>query len=341
MVSFGPLASLSPVVAPLFLSLSRFSHPPSCPPTSFPNITLYLQQKQVEIDEEHITNHFLRRLDELKREKSALTSQLEHETDYLSSLQRRLTQLSHEKAQLENALEAEQEHISNKLTRKLSKLSDDKTFLQKKQSELQRQVADLEAAVVRLGQEKVNLENAMEQEEEALVNRLQRQLQQLTAAYKVLELRLEAAGIPAPHPPHLHHHHISIHQTLGTTTMAQSLHPTAAALLASSSQHHHTGSDIPAAAAAATTTTDEMLWLYGRSPSVDRMRTAGGGGARERSASVSSVGSARMTDIEMRDDYMSHMNTGGGGGRRSGGTTTMTRRASVDQGKTATSNMAI
>lgn len=260
-----------------------------------------------------------------------------------------MTQLGHEKAQLENALEAEQEHISNKLTRKLSKLSDDKAVLQKKQTELQRQVADLEAAVVRLSREKVNLENAMEQEEEALVNRLQRQLQQLTSAYKVLEGRLEAAGIPAHHPPHLHHHHISIHQPLntqlGTTnTMAQSLTPTAAALLASSSQHHHPGSDIPAAAAAAaaaTTTTDEMLWLYGRSPSVDRMRV--GGGTRERSASVSSVGSARMTDTEMRDDYMSHLNTGGnngggGGGRRSGGTTTMTRRTSVE-GRTATSNM--
>lgn len=74
---------------------------------------------------------------------------------------------------------------------------------------------------------------------------------------------------------------------------------------------------------------------------MDRMRT--GGGTRERSASVSSVGSARMTDTEMRDDYMSHLNTGGntgsgGGGRRSGGPAAMTRRTSVE-GKTGTNNM--
>lgn len=201
-----------------------------------------MQQTQVEIEEEHITNHFLRRLDELQREKQQLALQVKKEEEWLDQLRK-------EKAALENALEAEQELISNKLMRKLERLAEEKASLQKHQTEMQRQVNDLADQVARLGREKIDLENAMEQEEEALVNRLQRQLQHVTAAYKILEARLEAAGVSAK----------------------------AGDPLISSSD-----------------------WMYGRSPthagrSADRLRSIS---TRERSASVSSTSSARMTDAD-------------------------------------------
>lgn len=83
----------------------------------------------------------------------------------------------------------------NRLTKQVEKLASEKCGLQREKAELQRQVGDLSAHVQRNRQEKVELENALEQEEEAVVNRLQRQLQQVTTAYRALEARMEACGM--------------------------------------------------------------------------------------------------------------------------------------------------
>lgn len=47
----------------------------------------------------------------------------------------------------------------------------------------------------RLAKEKVELESQFEMEEEQIVNRLQRQLQAVTSAYRALEARAEACGM--------------------------------------------------------------------------------------------------------------------------------------------------
>jgi hypothetical protein len=74
----------------------------------------------------------------------------------------------------------------------VDKLDDEKLTLQRERSNLQRQVTDLAANVDKLNRDKVSLEQAMEMEEENIVNRLQRQLEAATHNYKLLEQRLEA-----------------------------------------------------------------------------------------------------------------------------------------------------
>lgn len=189
-------------------------------------------QSQVEQEEEYITNKLMKRLEQLKKEKQLLATEVEQEEEFLTNtlqkkleklikekvdlesrleteqeyvvnkLCKQLEQLSNEKAKLhkekvdlENQLEAEQEYIMNKLQKQLEKLAGEKATLQRERTDLQRQTSELSAAVDKLNRDKVMLENQMEMEEESIVNRLQRQLEQLTCCYKALESRLEARGL--------------------------------------------------------------------------------------------------------------------------------------------------
>ncbi|KAF8058410.1 hypothetical protein HT031_005534 [Scenedesmus sp. PABB004] len=203
-------------------------------------------QSQVEQEEEYITNKLMKRLEQLKKEKQQLATEVEQEEEFLTNtlqkkleklikekvdlesrleteqeyvvnkLCKQLEQLSGEKAKLhkekvdlENQLEAEQEYIMNKLQKQLEKLGAEKGGLQRERAELQRAVHELSGAVDRLNRDKVQLEAAMEMEEENIVNRLQRQLEALTSSYKALEAKLEGRGLTlrdmglAPHelPP--------------------------------------------------------------------------------------------------------------------------------------------
>jgi len=160
--------------------------------------------KQVEAEEDFLVNTLQRRLAKLNKEKAAVEAKLQGEQDSAATLQRRLAELSEEKkrlvterAQLENTLEAEQEHISLKLTKQIEKLAAEKANLAREKADLARQVGDLSGAVARTRREKVALENTLEAEEEAATNRLQRQLEQVTSAYRALEARLEAHGVAA------------------------------------------------------------------------------------------------------------------------------------------------
>ncbi len=160
--------------------------------------------KQVEAEEDFLVNTLQRRLAKLHKEKAAVEAKLQGEQDGAAALQRRLHQLSEEKkrlvserAQLENTLEAEQEHISLKLTKQIEKLAAEKANLAREKADLARQVGDLSSAVAQTRREKVQLENVLEAEEEAATNRLQRQLEQVTNAYRALEARLEAHGVSA------------------------------------------------------------------------------------------------------------------------------------------------
>lgn len=189
-------------------------------------------QKQVEQEEEYITNKLMKRLEELKRDKAKLATEVEREEEFLTNtLQKKLEKLTREKIDLENKLEAEQEYIVNKLRKQLEqltversklhrekidlenqleaeqeyimnklqkqveKLASEKRSLQKEKTDLQRQVSDLGASVDKLNKDKVNLENQMEMEEENIVNRLQRQLDTILAQIRVWEQKLEARGL--------------------------------------------------------------------------------------------------------------------------------------------------
>lgn len=109
-----------------------------------------------------------------------------------------------DKAALENSLEAEAECMTNRLSRQLGALEDEAASLRGERAELRRSLAALGGEVERLRRDRVALESLVEQEEESVVNRLQRQLQAVTAAYHALESRLESAGLaPDPGTPRL------------------------------------------------------------------------------------------------------------------------------------------
>ena len=157
---------------------------------------------QVEAEEEFLVNQLQHRLTQVHSEKSQVEARLAEEQESAMALKRQLKMLSDErvrlmkeKADLENVLEAEQEYISLKLTKQVEKMASEKDSLAREKAELARQVEDLSSAVERVRREKVALEAALEAEEEAAVNRLQRQLQQVTTAYRALESKLEAHGV--------------------------------------------------------------------------------------------------------------------------------------------------
>ena len=158
--------------------------------------------QQVEAEEDFLVNTLQRRLSQVHKEKAVVESKLQGEQESAASLQRRLAELGAErqrlvteKASLENTLEAEQEFISLKLTKQVEKLAAEKANLAREKAELARQVGDLSGAVAKTRREKIELENTLEAEEEAATNRLQRQLEQVTLAYRALEAKLESLGV--------------------------------------------------------------------------------------------------------------------------------------------------
>jgi coiled-coil domain-containing protein 6 len=189
-------------------------------------------QKQVEQEEEFITNKLMKRLQQLKDEKQTLANEVEHEEEYLvNTLQKRLQKLNgekvdlenqlemeqeyivnklqktleelkqqqqrlnQEKVDLENQLEAEQEYIVNKLQKQVDGLAKEKANLQQEKADLRRHVRELAVSAEHLYKEKIRIEAEKEMEEESIVNRLQRQIEQLIQNYKVLEGKLEAKGV--------------------------------------------------------------------------------------------------------------------------------------------------
>lgn len=189
-------------------------------------------QKQVEQEEEFITNKLMKRLQQLRDEKQNLANEVEHEEEYLvNTLQKRLEKLNgekvnlenqlemeqeyivnklqktleelkqqqlrlnQEKVDLENQLEAEQEYIVNKLQKQVDGLAKEKAHLQQEKADLRRHVRELAVSAEHLYKEKIRIEAEKEMEEENIVNRLQRQIEHLIQNYKVLEGKLEAKGV--------------------------------------------------------------------------------------------------------------------------------------------------
>ncbi|KAG2492438.1 hypothetical protein HYH03_009381 [Edaphochlamys debaryana] len=158
---------------------------------------------EVAQEEEFLANTLQKRLDKLAKEKVDLENRLEAEQEYVvNKLRKAIEQLSVEKnklmcekVELENQLECEQEYILNRLQKQVDKLASDKVSLQKEKAELQRTVADLGASVDKLNKDKVNLENQMEMEEESITNRLQRRLEAAVSNLRLIESKLEVKGI--------------------------------------------------------------------------------------------------------------------------------------------------
>ncbi|KAJ9445135.1 PH domain-containing rcdII [Diplonema papillatum] len=89
-------------------------------------------QRQVEEEEEYITNGLIKRLAHLRREKEQLAKQVETEEEFLTnSLQKQLQQVSKEKLDLERHLQKEREFILTKLRAQLDQAIEQKQSLER------------------------------------------------------------------------------------------------------------------------------------------------------------------------------------------------------------------
>jgi len=120
----------------------------------------------------------------------------------VNKLEKKLNELNAERAKLgrykvdlENQLEQEQEKVVNRLQRKADRYLDEKIQLVGEKKDLQRHVQELETQCASLRKDKVTLENQMEQEEEHIVNRLQRQLEDLMRRNRELERRADRGSV--------------------------------------------------------------------------------------------------------------------------------------------------
>jgi len=162
-----------------------------------------LLANEVEQEEEFLTNTLHKKLEKLMKEKEQMENQLEAEQEYVvNKLQKKLEDLNHEKAsmnqekvRLEMQLEQEQEYIVNKLQKQVESLASEKSQMKQERSKLQSQIDDLTSSVMKLSTEKVKLEQELESEEEQIVNRMQRQFDTLMENYSRLERIMKAHNL--------------------------------------------------------------------------------------------------------------------------------------------------
>uniref|UniRef100_A0A915D7G5 DNA polymerase epsilon catalytic subunit n=1 Tax=Ditylenchus dipsaci TaxID=166011 RepID=A0A915D7G5_9BILA len=116
-------------------------------------------QVRVEQEEEYISNMLLKRIQKLKTDKELLALKYEQEEEFLTNdLMRKLLQLEGERDELASKLSKDQGWVVNNLLVKIRKL----------EAEIQSNHKSLE----QLRREKVDLENSLEHEQEALFNTL-------------------------------------------------------------------------------------------------------------------------------------------------------------------------
>ncbi|CAJ0921836.1 unnamed protein product [Ranitomeya imitator] len=172
------------------------------------------KQARAEQEEEFISNTLFKKIQALQKEKETLAVNYEKEEEFLTNeLSRKLMQLQHEKAELEQHLEQEQEFQVNKLMKKIKKLENDTIS---KQLTLE-QGYGAHSAIYRnrsasahfltelflctqLRREKIDLENTLEQEQEALVNRLWKRMDKLEAEKRILQEKLDQPVSAPPSP---------------------------------------------------------------------------------------------------------------------------------------------
>eukprot|EP00069_Balaena_mysticetus_P002345 bmy_04041T0 len=132
-------------------------------------------QAQAEQKEEFISNTVVKKIQPSQKEKETLAVNYEKEEEFLTNeLPRKLMHLQHEKAELEQHLE--QEFQVNKLMKKIKKLENDTISKQLTLEQLRR--------------EKIDPENTLEQEQEALVNHFWKRVE-LEAEKRILQEKLD------------------------------------------------------------------------------------------------------------------------------------------------------
>ena len=137
-------------------------------------------QSAVEREEEFLTNSLMKKLEQVNSEKREMLMRVEQEEEFLTNaLQKRLDRVMREKHELEVQMAM--------VTMQHSRGGDEKTSVggipapSRSEDELRLRQEELESERARLVKEKVDLERALETEQEAIVNKLTKQTSGLRA----------------------------------------------------------------------------------------------------------------------------------------------------------------
>mmetsp|Transcript_31390 Transcript_31390/g.72199 ORF Transcript_31390/g.72199 Transcript_31390/m.72199 type:complete len:366 (-) Transcript_31390:118-1215(-) len=132
------------------------------------------------------------RLEAAQKEKETLARQVEQEEEFMvNTLQKKLQQVKLEKVALENQLESEQEYISNKLQKQIQEVQAEKRTLEIKLEEEHKLLAQKDLEKKTLQKSLQDLQNHIEEQQECITNKLQKQISELSAEKAKAEERLQ------------------------------------------------------------------------------------------------------------------------------------------------------
>ena len=133
-------------------------------------------QSAVEREEEFLTNSLMKKLDQVNSEKREMLMRVEQEEEFLTNaLQKRLDRVLREKHELEVQMALVTMQHDDSRDGKADASASPAAAPSRSEEELPRRQEELEAERARLVKEKVDLERALEAEQEAIVNKLTKQ----------------------------------------------------------------------------------------------------------------------------------------------------------------------
>lgn len=135
---------------------------------------------------EHKLQQNAKHLSRLKHEKEVIVRQVEQEEEFLTNtLQQKLSKVLAEKVEIENDLEQEQEYISNRLQKQVAETLKEKRDMERRLEEEQAKVHAMEEEKRKLAQQLQTLQVSVEVEEERISN----QLGELSLTPKIFQRR--------------------------------------------------------------------------------------------------------------------------------------------------------
>jgi len=162
-----------------------------------------MKSEKIELEQklQQSANHLSR----LKHEKEVIVRQVEQEEEFLTNtLQQKLSKVLAEKVEIENDLEQEQEYISNRLQKQVKETQREKQAMERRLEEEQAKVAAMEEEKRKLTQQLQMLQVSVEVEEERISNRLGKTVDLIKHEKEVLlkELEREKAAAAAIRTEH-------------------------------------------------------------------------------------------------------------------------------------------
>ena len=163
------------------------------------------RMKSEKTELEHKLQQNAKHLSRLKHEKEVIVRQVEQEEEFLTNtLQQKLSKVLAEKVEIENDLEQEQEYISNRLQKQVAETLKEKRDMERRLEEEQAKVHAMEEEKRKLAQQLQTLQVSVEVEEERISNQLGKTVDVIKGEKEALLHQLEkekaaASAIRAEH----------------------------------------------------------------------------------------------------------------------------------------------